>query len=343
MLIHLIDTTMTWSPELGWHSAAQHIVNRLAKQGFSSPTYQIIKSMNSDYKTLGYQPESFNERLRRRAWAIKFNNKTRTIAILTGDYFTDLSRKLIPSCLASGIRVVLIHISGKSANFKPVYPRSEDPDQDLNMAPVYREFSRIEDWLGNCRTSWETLHLLQADAQRLVETASTLGLFPESDGPITGAHQLRKYLPPIEIMEEVVNDLAPLYDIELPHPCYAREYEAYSRYNSKGDKHLRPDTTVRSPRTRWAQVEDYTELIICYLMIKWYLTHRIKPTYVWVDAIEPTTYQEWDTDEDYDEYIRPRRQRGAELTKPVRMLPQEARDSGLKWRLRQYQYNMGSA
>lgn len=343
MIINLLDTTVSWNPTQGWHSAAQHIVNRLARQGFSSPTQQIISAMDQDYKTLGYQPESFNERLRRRAWAIKFNDKTKTIAILTGDYFTDLSRKLIPACLAAGIRIVLIHISGKSANFKPIYPRSENPAEDLNMAPVYREFSRIEDWLGNCRSSWETLHLLQADAQRLVDTASTLGLIPKSDGPITGAYQLRQFLPPIETIEQIVEDLAPLYDMELPHPCFAREYEAYIKYNSKGDKHLRPDITARSPRTRWARVEDYTELIITYLMIKWYLAHRIKPTYVWVDAVDSVPYQEWDTDEDYDEYIRPRRQRGAEEIKPVRMLPKEARDSGLKWRLRQYQYNMGSA
>lgn len=335
MLIHLIDTTVTWSPELGWHSAAQHIVNRLARQGFSSPTQQIIKSMDNDFHTLGYQPESFAERLRRRAWAIKFNQTTRTIAILTGDYFTDLSRKLIPSCLASGIRVVLIHISGKSANFKPVYPKQKTEEEEINMAPVYREFSSIEDWLGNCRSAWETLHLLQADAQRLVETASTLGLFPESDGPITGAHQLRKYLPPIEIMEEVVNDLAPLYDMELPHPCYVKEYEAYAKYNSKGDKHLRPDLTVRSPRTRYVQVTDHTELAICYLQIKWYLARRIKPVYVWVDAVAPVPYQEWDRD-DEEQSVRPRSRRGAEEIKPIRMLPSEARDLGLNWRLRVY-------
>ena len=326
----LFDLTTTYNKQLGWHSANPSLLAKLTKAGYTNITAQILTKMDRDYAEFGYQTQSYSSRLYGRLWAAKFNVDTKCICLLVGDWLSDLARKVIPSALADGVTILLVHTSGKAGTFRPVCPRQSEETAGQYILSAYQVFQSVEDWLAEIRTDAQTLKDLQADCNRLIATAAALGIFPESKGPITGAYQLRKILPPLEEMTEVVENWGPLYDIEMPHVLFVQQYETTAQVRQDSLKHMRPDLTVRYTRNHQVQVEDQTELIICYMQIRWYQEHHIAPVYVWcIEDMPAYTADAVEDDEDYT----PQRSRKDCVPVFTRRLPKEAAQIGLQYKL----------
>lgn len=320
---HLIDSTIKFHPDLGWISQAPDKADWFIQRDYQDLVGNIIKDMDSDYKRFHYQPMPYQERLHNRVWKAKFNKNTKNIAILTGDYLTPLMTQLIPSALMAGQHIILCHLSGRTHILKA--------RQNLSTQDAYRLLNSAQDWLAEHITDLDNLTEKSYYMEVLACQVCEMGFIPTPDTISLAEYMLT--VPEDDEMYYQLENLGPLYDLELPHPNFIRSYESSIKVNSKGDRHLRPDISVRYPKTTWLKVADYDrlELLRQWLQLQWYLSHGIEPIYQWTDIEVPITRPETD-----DEDALPAGWRTQYSTQTVRYTHRELADLQLAGRYERY-------
>ena len=312
MIKSFVDLTVRYSKQLGWHTSAHKVVRYLEGRGQTNLTSQVLKAMDADYKQYGFQPTSFARRIENKLWFLKFNEKTTEIQVVVDDYWPSVLDKVLPSAVAGGVTVRVIHNSGRMYNCTPVSKRDAEP----NLVLAYRTLSLVKDWYQDLCIELENQRECRARYEALQELMVAVGV---------------ELLPHIDHMTHIVENLGPLYDIQLPENPTLHQYEPLAKINADGDKHLRPNLVVRTSRTqRQVAGDGYVNLAIAYLTIVYYQKQDIEPVYVWVD-MEESPYYEDSLDDDYSsgDYYR---DRSIGLPRPTRLLPNEAVDAELAFR-----------
>lgn len=303
-----------------WKSDASAIVNKLLDLGWADGTATILSEMDSDRKIGSFT--SFADRLKTAVWRTRYNAEATQVAFAIGNYIPDLLTKALPWLLTSGLRVTIAHASGKVINLTPTNSRESWRSAGNKIAravleqnglpKAYQALRLLKAWVEDLRYNAEALEELHAWNEQVIECAKALGYTCSAKGILTASQQIRAQLPPLDQIMQTVEELGPLYDIEMPHQFMMRQQEEYKSFyvNPAGnvERNHTPNTTVWAPHPRWIPAEDYSELYLCYLQIQWYLRHAIKPAYLWIQ--------------------------GAGEASAVRCTPQECMSSGLRGRMR---------
>lgn len=330
-----------------WQSDADAMVAKLLARNWVDATATILSEMTADRK-IGTHI-SFADRLKTAVWRTRYNTEVTQVGFVVGNYLPDILLKSLPWFLTSGVRVTIAHFSGRVITLTPTNSRNSWRSAGSKVArttleqnglpKAYHALRLLKAWVEDLRYNSEALEEIHAWNAQVIECAEALGYTHTAKGILTASQQIRAQLPPLEQIMQTVEELGPLYDIEMPHQFMMRQQEEFKSFyvNPAGnvERNHYPNRTVWAPHPRWIPAEDYSELYLAYLTIRWYLVHKIKPTYLWAFDAPPASYEahtSYDADTDEDSYYTPRK-RGADEVRAVRYTPLECMRLGLRGRM----------
>lgn len=347
--VRLFDFTAHFNYAIDlWESRYPTLLDSLVAKGYRDTTGMIQATSDRLFHENGYAVQTFVDCRRSLLWKTRFFRKTKAVLFLLDGFVPAEVKSVAPSMLGAGIDIYLVHAPTKMSEVVRYVQVENHEENELpperDMRPMLIRFNEITDFVARCNLDKSNRELLTEEAIRFRETAEAIGLTAKSNGPLTATSQLKAQIGEYQFVRRMVEELAPLYDIDVPpETVQLSEYEPRNAFRGRRAKEANPDLGLgltwledgNRPATEDIRVPDTTQTYLTWVHIRFLLQHRIKPCYLWADAFEPARFYDDSSRDPGDDDIvfRSRKSTALAEPKPILLTVTECRSRGVKGRM----------